>query len=212
MLGGTVRGATTRLRLPTVDDLPSYQRWSADMRVRAGGPMGRIGEPAMQATWKERLIEWEKDKETVVWSIELGSSADGAPASSPDGTTPIGVAAVRFSGAPASDTIDVTRLVIDPDRWRSGYGWDAALTMHRWVFDLCHLRVADMDLPADNAAGLRIAAKLGYERYALGHGVYYRDGGYVDQQRLRMDLETWDARWGATQREYATPLGEELER
>lgn len=205
MLGGTVRGTTTRLRLPTVDDLPSYQRWSADMRVRAGGPMGRIGEPAMQATWKERLIEWEKEKETVVWSIETASSP-------PDGSGLVGMAAVHFSGAPASDTIDVKRLVVDPDRWRSGYGWDAALTLHRWIFDICHLRVADIDLPADNVAALRIAAKLGYERYALGHAVYYGDGRYVDQQRLRMDLDTWDARWGATQREYATPLGEELER
>jgi RimJ/RimL family protein N-acetyltransferase len=198
MLGGTVRGATTRLRLPTVDDLPSYQRWSADLRARAGGPMGRIDEPAMQATWKERLIEWEKEKETVVWSIEAESSL-------------IGMAAVQFSGAPAADTMDVNRLVIDPDHWRSGYGWDAALTLHRWIFDVCHLRAADLELPADNVAGLRIAAKLGYERYALGHAVYYRDGRWLDQHRMRMDLDAWDAGWGKTQREYATPLGAELE-
>ena len=199
MLGGTVRGSTVRLRLPTVDDLPSYQRWSADMRVRAGGPVGLIGEPAMQATWRERLIEWEKEKETVVWSIEAESSL-------------IGMAAVRFSGAPAADTIDISRFVIDPERWRSGYGWDAALTLHRWIFDVCHLRVADIDLPADNIAGLRIATKLGYERYALGHAVHYRDGRWHDEHQLRMDLDTWDAGWGKTQREYATPLGEELGR
>ncbi len=202
MLGGTVRGATTRLRLPTIDDLPSYQRWSADMRVRAGGPVGLIGEPAMQATWKERLVEWEKDKETVIWSIETGDA---------DTAALVGMSRVRFSGAPAADTIDISRFVIDPERWRSGYGWDAALTLHRWIFDVCHMRVADVDLPADAVAALRIAAKLGYERYALGHAVHYRDGHWIDQEGLRMDLATWDARWGETQREYATPLGEELE-
>jgi RimJ/RimL family protein N-acetyltransferase len=84
--------------------------------------------------------------------------------------------------------------------------------VHRWIFDLVHLDWTVIELPADNVAALALCARLGYERFAHGHDVYYRDGAYVDQYQLRMDLATWDERWGAEQREYAVPLGEELER
>ncbi len=199
MLGGTVRGKRTTLRLPAESDLALYARLAADPRVRRGGPLALWHEPAASATWKERLIEQAKDKTSVLWSID----ADGALS---------GFVRVGYDSMPPADTAVIRQFVIDPDRGRSGLGWDAALTLHRWIFDFMALRMAAAEgLPADNAAALRILDKLGYQPFALGHAVYYRDGGYVDQHHLQMEREEWDRRWGATEREYA-PLGPEAER
>ena len=67
-LGGIVRGTTTTLRTPVEDDLVSYGRWMADLRLRRLA--GVWHEPAMPATWKERLVEQTKEKDTVLFSIE----------------------------------------------------------------------------------------------------------------------------------------------
>ena len=96
---------------------------------------------------------------------------------------------------------DLQQLVVDPDEWRKGFGFDAALALHRYLFDYLDLRVVTADVRADNAAARAIAVKLGYEEFAHGHDVDYRDGAYVDGIQLRMDKETWQERWSA-EREY----------
>jgi len=195
MFGGTVRGRTTTLRVPVDADLDAHKRWAADMRVRRAGPIGRWHEPAATATWKERWTEQAKDKTSVLWSI------DG------DGRL-VGYALIRFQGAPHADGISLDHLVIDPDEGRKGYGWDAALTLHRWVFDFMNLRLAATDrIAADDVGRQRILEKLGYVRFGHGHGRYYRDGGYVDQYLYQMDRDIWNERW-PDEREYP-PLGDE---
>jgi RimJ/RimL family protein N-acetyltransferase len=198
MFGGTVRGKTTTLRLPVERDLDAHKRWAADLRIRRAGPIGKWEEPAATATWKERWTEQAKDKSSVLWSIDAGDAI-------------VGYVRLRFEGAPHADLVTVQQLVIDPDHQRKGYGWDAALTLHRWIFDVMHLRMAVVDgIAADDIGRQRILVKLGYERFAHGHNVYYRDGAYVDQYLYQMELPTWDARW-PNEREYA-PLAEEKER
>ena len=162
------------------------------MRVRRAH--GVWHEPAMPATWKERFKEIAKDKQTVLWSIDAGESF-------------IGFAVAQFWSLTMGNGVDLNQLVIDPDEWRKGYGADAALAFHRYLFDYLDLRVVTVDLRADNAAGLRIAEKLGYTEFAHGHEVHYRDGAYVDELKLRMDKETWQERWDA-EREYP-PLAAE---
>lgn len=202
MLGGILRGKRTTLRVPTEADLPGFARWSADMRVRALLSGAYWQEPAMPATWKERLSKQSEDKESALWAIE----ADGAL---------VGLCRAEFhidpGGVPAGG-IEISHFTIDPDRWRQGLGSDAALTLHRWIFDIVHARQAATRLAAHNAGALRISERLGYETYATGHAVRYGNGRYEDELQQRMELETWDERWGPTEREYPVPLGEELER
>lgn len=186
MLGGIVRGRTTTLRVPTEDDLVHVNGWMADLRVRRGGQLW--DEPATLATWKERLGEVAKDRESVLWTVE----ADGRAV----GTVSIGL------GHHTPPMSWLKHFVLDPEIWGHGYGWDAALALHRYLFDyLDHARTM-VALPADNAAGLAIARKLGYEEGARGHEVYYRDGAYTDEVWLRMERATWNDRWSATEREY----------
>lgn len=195
MFGGTVRGSTTRLRVPNDGDLAAHKRWAADMRVRRAGPIGRWHEPASSETWKERWAEQAKDTTSVLWSIDAGD-------------TLVGYIRLRFDGAPHADMVSLHQLVIDPDRARAGYGWDAALALHRWVFDFMHLRMAVVDrIAADDIGRQRILEKLGYERFGHGHRVYYRDGAFVDQYLYQMERATWDERW-PDEREYQ-PLGDE---
>jgi len=201
MLGGILRGRRTILRVPTEADLDGMARWAADMRVRAGLTHAYWDEPAARATWKERLAKQSEAKDSVLWAIE----ADGALA---------GSCRVDYSmdpGAFGDGGIGITHFTIDPERWRQGLGWDAALTLHRWIFDIVHARSAATTLAAHNAAALRISERLGYQTYAHGHAVYYGDGRYVDELQQRMELATWDERWGVAEREYPVPLGEELE-
>jgi RimJ/RimL family protein N-acetyltransferase len=74
-----------------------------------------------------------------------------------------------------------------------------------------HVRMSFADhVAADDIGRQRILEKLGYERFGHGHGVYYRDGAYVDQFLYQLHRETWEERW-PNEREYA-PLGEEKER
>src|SRR5437762_715643 len=120
MFGGTVRGRTTSLRLPAETDLEAHKRWAGDMRVRRAGPIGRWHEPAATATWKERWTEEAKDKSSVLWSIAASDAT-------------VGFIRIRFEGAPHAETIGLNQFVIDPDQERKGYGWDAALTLHRWI-------------------------------------------------------------------------------
>jgi RimJ/RimL family protein N-acetyltransferase len=196
MFGGIVRGRTTTLRVPKDEDLEAHRRWAADLRVRRAGPIGRWHEPAAGDTWKERWTEQAKDKTSVLWSIDAADAL-------------VGYARVRFESAPHSDKVLIEQFVIDPDQLRRGYGWDAALTLHRWIFDLMHLRMSVVDrIAADDLGRQRILEKLGHERFGHGHDVYYRDGAFVDQYLYQMELETWDARW-PNEREYQ-PLGDEL--
>lgn len=183
-LGGTIRGKKTTLRLPVEADLSSYNAWMADMRLRRAHNVWH--EPAMPATWKERFKEAAKDERSVLWSID---EADRL----------VGFAAGQLWQDGGG--FDLAQLVIDPDRWRKGLGFDAALALHRYLFDYLDKRVATIDLRADNVAALRIAEALGYYEFAHGHAVHYRDGEYVDLLKLRMDKETWHERWSA-EREY----------
>ena len=192
-LGGTIRGKKTTLRLPIEADLETYNRWMADMRVRRAHSVWH--EPAMPATWKERLKEIAKEKQTVLWSIDAPEKLIG-----------FAVGHVWSMG----NGFDVNQFVIDPDEWRKGHGSDAALALHRYLFDYLDLRLATTDIRADNAAALRIATKLGYTEFAHGHDVHYRDGAYVDEFKLRMEKETWQKRWSA-EREYP-PLAAEATR
>ena len=182
-LGGTIRGKKTTLRMPTEADLEAYARWSADMRVRHLHQVWH--EPAMPTTWKEHLKEAAKEERGVIWSIDADSRLVGM--------------AVGHLGW--SQDFSLNHFVIDPDEWRKGCGWDAALALHRYLYDYLDLARSDVDLHADNAAALRIAEKLGYVEYARGHDVHYRDGAYVDEVKLVMRKEIWHARWSG-EREY----------
>jgi RimJ/RimL family protein N-acetyltransferase len=194
-LGGTIRGKKTTLRLPAEADLDTYNSWMADMRVRRAHRMWH--EPAMPATWKERLTETAKDKTDVLWSIAADSRI-------------VGLAAGRFWSVTQLG-FSLRQFVIDPQEWRKGYGFDAALALHRYLFDYIDLPRVGVELRADNVAALRIAERLGYVEYARGHEVHYRDGGYVDETQLFMDKDAWRDRWGATEREYA-PLASDATR
>ena len=186
MLGGVIRGRTTTLRVPTEADLPSFNAWMADPDVRRGGRVWH--EPATTATWKERLAEAAKERREVLWSIDEGDRL-------------VGLCRIRL-GWENNDVVELSSLVIDPGTRRRGLGSDAARALHRFLFDYHATRAAEVALPADALAGLRIAEWLGYTRYARGTAAYYRDGAYVDEVRLRFDRATWDARWAATEREY----------
>jgi RimJ/RimL family protein N-acetyltransferase len=183
-LGGTIRGKLTTLRLPVEADLDSYNGWMADMRVRRAHRVWH--EPAMQATWEERFKEIAKDKQSVLWSIDASENLVGFA---------VGHLWTMGNG------FDLNQFVIEPDRWRQGLGFDAALALHRYFFDYLDLRLTTADLRADNTAARRIAEKLGYAEFAHGHEVHYRDGAYVDELTIRMDKETWQERWSA-EREY----------
>ena len=185
-LGGTIRGKTTTLRLPVEADLDAYNRWMADMRVRRAHTVWH--EPAMPATWKDRFKEMAKDKMAVAWSIDAGDRLVGLAGGSFWSTTQLGFSLRHF--------------LIDPDEWRKGFGFDAALALHRYLFDYLDLPRAGVEIRADNAAALRIADRLWYVEYARGHEVYYRDGAYVDEVQLFMELKIWNERW-STEREYA---------
>ncbi|TME70709.1 MAG: GNAT family N-acetyltransferase [Chloroflexi bacterium] len=183
-LGGTIRGKKTTLRLPVEADLETYNRWMAELRVRHAHRVWH--EPAMPATWKERFKEIAKDKQNVLWSIDAAGKLVG-----------FAVGHVWSMG----NGFDLNHFLIDPEEWRKGYGSDSALALHRYLFDYLDLRLVTVDLRADNAAGIRIAERLGYAEYARGHQVHYRDGAYVDDIKLRMDKATWQERWSA-EREY----------
>jgi RimJ/RimL family protein N-acetyltransferase len=190
-LGGVVRGKRTTLRTPTEDDLASYSRWMADLRVRRAGRIWH--EPAMPATWKERLKDQAKDQRVVLWSIETEGRL-------------IGMARARLGSIEGPPGAYLQHFIIDPEDWRKGHGWDAALALHRYFFDYLDLQRSGLELRADNVAALRIAEKLGYTEFGRGHEVYYRDGAYVDEAWLLIERATWNERWAQSEREYV-PFG-----
>jgi RimJ/RimL family protein N-acetyltransferase len=190
-LGGIVRGKNVTLRTPKEEDLPSVNGLMADMRVRRGGHLWE--EPATLATWKERLKEAAKDESAVLWTIDVGTGFAGT-------------IRVALHGPNAY----VQHFILDPAIWGRGYGTDAAIALHRYLFDYLDKKTAGLELAADSGAGWRIAQRLGYREFGRGHDVYYRDGGYTDQVWLRLTREMWDERWPA-EREYA-PLPEGAER
>jgi len=190
-LGGIIRGKRTTLRTPTEDDLGGYARWMADMRVRA--LVRPWHEPAMPATWKERLGEQTKEKNGALWSIEAEARL-------------VGLVRVGFGSEPHRDSAHIHDFIVDPDEWRKGYGFDAVLALHRYLFDYLDLRRASVSLTVENAGARRIADRLGYTEFAHKHEVHFRDGAYVDELELLMERPVWDERWGKTEREYQ-PLG-----
>lgn len=184
-LGGIVKGVRTTLRTPTLDDLPTFNRWMADMRVRHANRVWH--EPAMPATWKERFTEQTKNKDAVLWSVD----ADGRL-----------VGLVRFEFAWNDHSYGwIDQFVIGPDAWRQGLGTDAALALHRYLFDYLDLRRVNTTIRADNVAAAKIAARLGYTEFARGKDVFYRDGAYVGEIWLLCEHAAWDERF-PNEREY----------
>src|SRR5439155_110451 len=114
----------------------------ADMRVRRAHRAWH--EPAMPATWKERFKAVAKEKKSVLWSIDTGGKLVG-----------FALGHLWTIG----NAFDVIHFLVDPDEWRKGYGFDAALALHRYLFDYLDLRLATTEFRADNAAALRILAK-----------------------------------------------------
>jgi RimJ/RimL family protein N-acetyltransferase len=186
-LGGIVKGKRTTLRTPTEADLPALNRWMADLRVRHLTRPWH--EPAMPATWKERLAEQTKDKSSALWSID----ADGRL---------VGMVRVGFGWEPHRDSAHIDQFIIGPDEWRKGYGADAALALHRYLFDYLDLRRVSVNFTTENGGARRIAETLGYVEFAHKHEVHYRDGAYVDELELLMEHDTWNERW-SSEREYA---------
>jgi len=185
-LGGIVKGTKTSLRTPVEADLATYNRWMADMRVRHATRVWH--EPAMPATWKDRFTEQWKDKDAVLWSIDANEKLVGL---------------VRFEfGWNERNYGWIDQFVIDPDAWRLGIGTDAAIALHRYLFDYLDLRRVNTTVRADNAAAARIAARLGYSEFARGSEVFYRDGGYVGEIWLLCERAAWDERF-PNEHEYA---------
>ena len=186
-LGGIVTGTKTTLRTPTEDDLLAYGRWMADLRVRH---LTRVWhEPAMPATWKDRLTEQTKEKNGALWSIDAE-------------TRVVGLVRVGFGWEPRRDTAHLHDFIVDPDEWRKGYGFDAALALHRYLFDYLDLRRVSVSFTVENFGARRIADRLGYTEFAHKHQVHFRDGAYADELELLMERAVWDERWGRSQREY----------
>lgn len=186
-----MNGRITTLRVPTEDDLVPIARWMADLRVRR---LTRVWhEPAMPATWKERLTEQTKDKNNVLWAIE----AEGHS---------VGMIRAGFGWEPHRDGAHIEQFIVDPEMWRKGYGFDAALALHRYFFDYLDLRRVTASFTAENVGARRIADKIGYAEFAQKHKVHYRDGAYIDELELLVERSTWDERWAA-EREYQ-PLGQ----
>jgi ribosomal-protein-alanine N-acetyltransferase len=190
-LGGIVKGKRTVLRTPVEADLAAYNRWMADMRVRH--LVRPWKEPAMPATWKERLTEENKEKNGALWSVEAGGAL-------------VGSIQVGFGWEPHRDGAQISSFVIDPEHWRKGYGADAALALHRFLFDYTDLRRVSVSFTDENAAAKRIVERLGYVAVAGKHQVHYRDGAYVDESEYVLFHDAWNERFGG-EREYA-PLGE----
>ncbi len=132
----------------------------------------------------------------MLWTVE----AEGRPV----GTVRVGLGQHRSLAR-------IQHFVLDADVWGRGLGSDAALALHRYLFDYLDRQRCHVELVADNARALRIAEKLGYREFGRGHDVYYRDGAYADDVWLRFDRAVWDERWGATEREYE-PSPEGIER
>lgn len=187
MLGGVVRGKLVTLRVPVEADLAAHQRWAAELGLRRAG--WRWHEPAALSTWSERLSEAAKDRHLVLWSIDEGERIVGC--------------ARLSSGNESPDTVSGVQVLIDPADQGRGLGGDAARALHRYLFDYLTTRFALCALPADQAAALHVADRLGYREFARGHDVFYRDGAYTDELQLKLDRETWTERWAATEREYA---------
>lgn len=162
--------------------------------MRRGGQVR--AEPAMPATWKERLREAAKEQSAVLWTIETQGG-------------PVGIA--RVSRHSDVGHCDVQDLAIDPARWGRGYGGDATLAIHRYLFDHLDKRVSAVELPADSERAKRIAERLGSVEFGRGHDACYRDGAYADRLYLRLDRSAWEERWGASEREHP-PLPGGIER
>jgi RimJ/RimL family protein N-acetyltransferase len=190
-LGGIVKGKRTVLRTPVEADLAAYNRWMADMRVRH--LVRPWKEPAMPATWKERLTEENKEKNGALWSVEAGGAL-------------VGSIQVGFGWEPHRDGAQINSFVIDPEHWWKGYGADAALALHRFLFDYTDLRRVSVSFTDENAAAKRIVERLGYVAFAGKHQVHYRDGAYVDESEYVLFHDAWNERFGG-EREYA-PSGE----
>ena len=100
----------------------------------------------------------------------------------------------------------IDQFVIDPDAWHNGFGTDAALALHRYLFDYLDLRRVNTTIRADNAAAAKIAARIGYGEFGRGADVFFRDGGYVGEIWLLCERAAWDERF-PNEREYAAAPG-----
>ena len=161
-----MRGKRTVLRTPVEDDLASYSRWMADLRVRHASQIWH--EPAMPATWKERLKEQARAR---VCLVDRARDALGR------------LGACRISMAPPREP---PALLLDPEVAQGPAGRGARPSP--LFFDYLD-RNAGRRLRADQVAALRIAEKTA-TTFSSRATIPYRERCIRDRSAVM--LRRWD--------------------
>lgn len=192
MLGGTIRGSRVLLRMTEEPDLADHLKWHADGEATEWMPYRPRAEALHQRhDWLTRVSD---DHQRIHWEIALG-------------TAHVGYCAVQMWAEPMAEGCSLTHLFVEQGSRRSGVGFEAALTLHRYLITYLGLRFVDAWLIREDAAARRIFERLGYVEYGGGRRAFYRAGRYLDEWLGLVTAEDFRARFPA-EREYPEREGD----
>jgi UDP-4-amino-4,6-dideoxy-N-acetyl-beta-L-altrosamine N-acetyltransferase len=163
-----IYGEKVRLRRVEREDIPTFVRWFNDPEVREFLVIDRPLSMAEEERWFERQLE---DQSAELFAIE---TADGVHIGN------IGLHDVNWQHRHAELGI----FIGEKEYWGKGYGSDAVRTALRFAFETMNLRRVSLRVYEDNARGIRVYEKCGFQHEGRAREAIFRQGRYYDELRM----------------------------
>jgi RimJ/RimL family protein N-acetyltransferase len=163
-----IYGEKVRLRRVEREDIPTFVRWFNDPEVREYLTIYRPLSTAEEEKWFERQLE---DTDSELFAIE---TADGVHI----GNT--GLHAINWQYRQAELGI----VLGEKEYWDKGYGTDAVRTLLGFAFEEMNLHRVFLRVRADNARGIRVYEKCGFQHEGCKREAIFANGRYYDELHM----------------------------
>ena len=155
-----------RLRVPTVEDVPLLDRWSASVEFR--GEFNDFGLPPR--SFAERAEKGFIDDTTGTVIIE---TEDGTPVGSIDWRP-------AMYGPPPESMAYQLGISLTPESRGKGYGGEALRLVAQYLFENTKVNRVEGSCDVENFASQRALTKAGFSYEGLARGSQFRAGKYHD--------------------------------
>ncbi len=95
----------------------------------------------------------------------------------------------------ASGTATTGSVIVKPEHWQKGYGYDAKMLLLHFAFHRLNLRRINSSVIAFNDRSAGCLKKCGYKEEGIRKEMHYRDGKYWDQILFRVFRDEFEPLW-----------------
>lgn len=177
MYGPTIVGPSIRLEQPRQEDIPTFQRWFADLEVTRYLVRRSVPSAEQEQEWLQQSARSETD---VVWRIVAGDRTIGVT----------GLHGIDWMNRHATSGT----IIGEKSEWGKGYARELVLLRTRYAFEELGLERLETESFAVNTPMHRALMRAGYQRMGTRRHHMYRGGRWHDTVLFELLSTEWEGR------------------